>query len=271
MAIAYQSIKTSGWSTTITDQTVDKPIDLAVGDLMIAIVYWRVQSDMFANFPAGFTKIRYNADSETGGGITTAYKVATSTDVSATNYTFGGFSTNGYDHFCSIIRITGSSLGGGFTSNGNFIVNASSPSIDCGVTPTNYGSSTLLLLLIGTDANDTINQAIATSNPSWTEIQDSKGSSNSLSICWSSRPEFTVTGNVSCSSTAGTNKDWVAQLISIPPPYVITDTISMSDDEKSNTTILRSETITMSESVDTSYNIWTNETKPTDTWVNETK
>lgn len=225
MAVAIASSNTNtaiGASSVV----VTKPTGLAEGDLMVAGVhhYW-TGSDRQLNIAAGWTQISndriHNGGENNGTGMAVMYKVATAGDVAASDFTFTA--TDTAVMAACVLRITGisptapkdasnsvASDNGG--SGGSFSF--------AGITP--GFASCLLLLFAGTRPSSSGHsaQAIATSNPSWTELFDI---STSFSLAYAIRPEITATGNVSYSiNGANAGTDAIGCIVAIKPTTDVT-------------------------------------------------
>ena len=90
------------YNTNLNDVVVDKPDNLAEGDLIIAFVRGRYQSSITP--PEGFTLIRHETDNNTLRSFVAAYyKIATG--VEPANYTFN-FATSSYAKRITLGRVT---------------------------------------------------------------------------------------------------------------------------------------------------------------------
>lgn len=268
MAVAYASIQNSGWQVSGT-AVVTKPTSLAVGDIMLAYC----AGDM-TSFPSGFTSIGSTIAGGNNYKTNLGYKVADSSDVAASNFTFtlNGSTTN----ICVLIRVTGASIAAStIISSGTLVSNTATPSIT-GITPNPRGNNLLFQLWHGSDAVASVaSYAIATSNPSWTEILDTTagGGNAGCGIAWASRPEVTATGNFSAAGGNGTT-DWGGWLISFAPSYSISqaESITMTETYKNSPSIKIAESSTMTETYDNETSMpWTNQSKNTSTWTNQNK
>lgn len=262
MAIAHQSTNNSGWSTG-TSSVVTKPTGLAVGDLMIAFYF--VQSISSQALPSGFTTI------DNTGTLLLGFKVATSGDVAATDFTFTNGSTR---QFASISRITGSAgIASLIAFNEGTQNNTATPSIAAGVTPPDTRANSLIMMFWNQDTNASVtgSYAIATSNPSWSEGFDVvDGTTFTCAMAHAVRPQTTATGNVSAAG-GDASTDWILQIIAIAPALEFggADTTTLTEASIESLTQNTSETITLTETIDFDDNImWTNQDKSTSTWIN---
>lgn len=216
MAIVFQSTSTAGFISG-SGQAITKPTGLAVGDLMLAHIVI-AKSGSTVSF-SGWTSIRTNDNS--GNAVPRSYlfyKVADSSDVAASDFSYT--TTPGIDEKSagSITRITGQDATTPIsTSNGtSTLTTNTSFSLAIGATPS-FGNSGLMIFVAGINAaGTTAGYAIATSNPTWTEIQDiSNGGSSQLIVAsaYATRAAATATGNVSF--TRSTSSDCIAQIVII--------------------------------------------------------
>ncbi len=263
-APAFNNVKTTGWQTgTSTDVT--KPTGLAVGDLMIAVVSSALSA---MGLPSGFTALGTQGDGLVDSGqqsVSVGYKIADAGDVAASSFNFAGSSCL---NFCAVMRITGASASAGsYKYFGNSAANTATPAFSSGLTPTNYGDSTLLLAFFTQRAATTGSStyAIVTSNPSWSEGYDvANGTTTNASFAYATRPEVTATGGTT---------DWAGQLVSIPVPFSISksETVTGSDSAKESFTHNVSDTTTSTDSETLSPNRIRNQAKNTATVTNVDK
>ena len=102
---SYNSVTPT--STASTTVTITKPTGLAVGDVLYAIVgQGIVGSAPVWTVPGGWTEI--GKESNTGGGYMTIFKVAEASDVAASNFTFT--SNTNTEIGGILLRITGVSV-----------------------------------------------------------------------------------------------------------------------------------------------------------------
>jgi len=263
-APVYQSTQNSGWATT-TSSVVTKPSGVAVGDLLV--LYWAYEVDASPNAPGGWTAIRTTTNSLS---CSLYYRVADSSDVSASNYTFT--SVNSRKQIAVITRITGQGTGNFFSDTGGTTNNTATPSV-AGLTPVNRADSNLILQYWQATTSTTAvgSYAITTDNPSWTEAFDvADSTTNNISMAYATRSQQTATGNVSCAGGAGTT-DWVGQVVAIAPNWstTTTESVSLIETKKLSFVMSKNETVTLTENVDADESrLWINDDKPSSTWNN---
>ena len=237
MAVVVQSTSTdtsAGASTVIT-----KPTGLAVGDLMVAhITSYGLNTIVAIDIASGWTETTSGAvlDSGTSTGVRQSiqYKVATSGDVAATDFTFTAASTGGRNMIGAMYRIDGqNSVTPIDTSNAASAQNGGTPfSGNATVTPT-YANSLLLFFASGYDASAFNTYTVATSNPTWTENYDFTATA-SMAGATATRPEVTATGNAGVSFTNAGSGDVVVGIVVVRPivsvstsPSVVTLTANL--------------------------------------------
>lgn len=280
MAIAYQSIATTDFNeVSPSTLTITKPSGLAVGDMMIAYIVWDTSDTTAPTLPSGWTQLLHDT---TGTKSAWAYKVAVSGDVAASNFAFT---------FAGTVTASGGSImrwsGVGLINAGSTVrVNSSTstPSFAGGITPS-VADSYLIMGYHSPYTHTVSNHAIATDNPTWTEIMDEQNVSPDLtmSLAYASRPETTATGNFTV-TTSSTHDDHNGVLIYLSPrtdvnlsmpvgtlaltsptPSLIIDAIFPMPVGLLSITG-NTPTLTTSEK-----DVWTEETKNPTTWTEETK
>lgn len=193
---------------------VDKPIGLAVGDVMIA--HLSIDTGYGSITPPDFSQIGFT----TGGGAVNGfyyYKIVDSDDVAASNFTFT--LENSSDRAMALIRISGADTNFSnweWGGNDKTTTNTSTPSINATITP-----SVPSLILQLWCANSSIiginNYAIATDNPVWGELYTiSDGGGRVMTLAYANRTETTATGNTSANGGSGST-DWCLGFLAIPP------------------------------------------------------
>ncbi len=266
-APVLQSTQTAGTNPDSNGSiSVTKPTSLAVGELMIAFAV--TGTNFTSTFPSGFVslgQLGFVSGAQTTAEI--AYKIADSSDVAASNFSF----TAGV---ASISRITGATTtGGGIKYNGALVTNSGTASVS-GITPSDYGDATLLMQFwsVANGSSPNIaNYAIATSNPTWSQAYEITSGGNSVAVASASRPEVTATGNFSVTGGGGAGADWTGQIISIPVPFVITITESTTLTESflQNSNISKSESTALTETSEQSINRYSNQSKNSSTFTNQ--
>ncbi len=197
MARILTSATTSSGFTAGSTITITKPTGLVVGDLLVAVLgAVKIGATNTFSTPSGWTLIR-----QPSGTITTAasfYKVADSSDVSASDFTF----TNNQSSIIAqgvLYRIddfdTSTVVDG---SNEVAADAAATTTVVTGVTPSTTDD---LLIMAGQQNggnNDFSAYAIATSNPTWTETL----AVNGFGVAYATRPESTATGSATLTHTS---------------------------------------------------------------------
>lgn len=224
MAVAFRSVGVSPGANGTTCVVV-KPAGLTVGDLMIAHIVFA--SSGVITDPGAWTDIRQDS---IGGGtqIRAAlfWKIATSGDVSASDFTFTGTFQGNRGAITAWTGHHGSSpinANNGQTNSGTTTITAPAitPSVaDC-----------VVLLFGGVTDDETVSgYAIATDNPgSWTEAYDintTQGDDVTVAMGYADRPETSSTGNGTATNT-GLSDTNVGQLVAIAPAGVFTETASV--------------------------------------------
>ncbi len=285
MAIAYVDTKTT---TDITDTTITiaKPTGLAVSNLLVAhlSVFTSNGKGVTFTIPSGWARLQ-NQSQVWGGtnklGIDVLHKVADSSDVAASTFTFNGLADTG--------GITGalSAFSGdynhaapfGASNHAETAVAGSPKSLDAHITPTK--ASSFLLGLITMDGTSNITAfSVATSNPTWTERYDvsRSGPTSATTKYTATRPETTSTGNSSI--TNGGLNAMCHVLASIEPtiPVTVAPTVFNIIDTLTAPTIKIKSHITATvlaiiNTVVAPFNVakWKNKNKPSTTWTDQTK
>lgn len=272
MAIAYESVAVTAYQSSST-LVINKPTGLAVGDLMVSVVSGNTATGFTP--PSGWTEL---VDDGTTTPTAVAYKVATSGDVAASDFTWSCGSAT--DSGGCIIRISGATTIIANTSPQNDNANGTH-TWEAPITPS--ATDSMLLMVVSTPTSFAASgYAIVTSNPTWTELMDENTTSPDimLAVAYAIRPQVTSTGNFSATLSSGT-VDAVGYLISIVPvinatvsPTVLTVEavlnspalgIALQIDPLSLNTVLNSPTVS-SPTPD-----WTNTDKSNSSWTNTPK
>lgn len=106
-APTYQSIGTVSRIAASADVVIPKPSGLAVGDFMIALVFFKEGSARSVSTPSGWSNL-HGTNQETS--IYTFTRTADASDVSASNFTFSGSGNLTYAAG-AILRVTGQAVG----------------------------------------------------------------------------------------------------------------------------------------------------------------
>lgn len=230
MAVAVITIGGPDRNTASTDIVVTKPASTAIGDLLVAHVC-RSDNDQTARTwtaPAGWNEVidtNGNDDAISSSSMATFWKVATSTETAASNFTFQTSATA--DTLAgAMYRITGHHSTDPVSAfNSAFVNNDETPSFATTITPV---ANCLLLMMVhhyaGSSTTKTTSAyAIVTSNPSWSEAYDDHNST-ALTIAGASglRPEATATGNASFTSSGDATTDTGLMIVAIRPPIDVT-------------------------------------------------
>lgn len=282
----YKSIANTG-DTSASTIVISKPSGTVDGDLLVCMIGWSTGSSYTLTTLSGWTLIR--TDSLTSGTLNLAsyYKIASSEGSSYTWSFSGAVESAG-----SIVRVdtvnTSSPIA---TSNGAGTSGGSTNSVTFADTVSPNLASELILFPIfvlstSRQLTDTSTQAVTTSNPTWTEVQDvlldtlggGTGTMN-FSIAYANRTETTGTGNSSatCNGGTGPNK-YISQKIVIANQQAFTfsnsDTVTDTDTITAyiNTFQNITDTITNTDSTTTTTGKdWTNPSKNSTSWTNPNK
>ena len=258
MAVAVQSVSSNSFAPGLS-VTINAPSGLAVGDLMVAVISER-DSGTTCTPPSGWTTLLETKTPTPS--VASYYKVATSGDVSAGNFTFsfsgaGATTTNG-----CILRITGYNATNPITQYAAAQTSGANPSFANTITPATTGS--LLIMGIGTESSTgSSNYAIVTSNPTWTQIV-----SNSLfAVAYATRTQTTATGNSSITNTDASES--ACHLIAVRPSFsdTVTESLTVSEVITNITGVTVTESVSVSDTSDTyKSRLWRKTNKPSTTW-----
>jgi hypothetical protein len=274
MAVAFESIQTTAYTSSGT-LTITKPVSLAVGDLMIAVIHGNIGGGITP--PSGWGTIAtINAGDP---DLLIYYIIATSTEVAAANFSWtvtGGNYLGG-----SIARFTGQHSTNPvaiFATDAD--TGTATPAFTSTVTPND--ASSLLLFCLGTYVNTSTGRtasgyAIVTSNPSWTErfdiTVDTGSTTYQVSLATATRPEITATGNASVTMNGScTNLGNVMVIIRPQITVTATETETVVDTVTKKPTKIFSETESVTDTVTTSEEkVWNEETKHSNSWTHQQK
>lgn len=283
MAITVPS--TSSQTTGTGSVVITKPTGLTVGDQMIAAIA-SSQSSGSINTPAGWTLIS-QANAITGVAANIFFKVADSSDVAASNFTFTHTSGTALIRG-GIIRATGldtvnlpeAEATGSSTSNATSYNIAISESLRV---PDN------LVVIVASADNDTagdnaFNAHSTTPSHTFTNFYNEPGVSggNPRRADYSIISNSATITNIALSATNTINEVCVAFAVfrelyptsgtnatfNVRPAFF--SQTGQSDTNGTNATLLTEPVFPTQSGKGTTPTQWTNETQPTTTWTNET-
>lgn len=234
-SVLYQSSQSSSAATNAVAPS--KPASLAVGDTMIALVS-ALTADGSANTisaPAGWTA----EGQDTQGFLTAAVfsKVATSSDVAASTFSFTAISASRM--FAYVSRFTAASSADPVDQASKAKAASGTALSTAAITPT-ASMSTFLIMVASFEgsvgSNSVSGYAIASDNaPSWTEAYDSTinpsgGQSMGLAMAYGSRTKTTASG--SATATLANSAAYVIFVLNLVPsplvPLSLSGSVSVS-------------------------------------------
>ena len=275
----YQSVQSAaanGDSLVIT-----KPTSLAVGDMMIAGIYssnGTSANSVSINTPAGWTQQALDGLSSSNDMIACFTKVADSSDVAASNFTFTD--TNGAaDSYMMghILRLTNSAIADVVNTNESA---AATTVVVSTITP-NFPSCLFVIFAGASDpsVSPTVSTyAMATDNPTWTERAEQAhtsagGHRGVLAVATATRAATTATGNTTV--TFGTTPQiGGAVVIAMPPQNSGSISQATTINAYAFSPIPKTEIEAVAENPTTDSQTtpaWTNPNKPSATWINTDK
>jgi len=216
IVIESQSSNTVANSSSIT---ITKPSGVVSGNLMVMCGNFEINTTVTP--PSGWTQITNNVHSSNQFRLLSYYKIAGGSEPA--DYTWSW--TNGREATGLIMRISGFNATTPIQTSNSAESNTSvaSKSFACTVTPTVADSLIIMLLggrnSIGGAGWHWSGQAIATSNPTWTELYDSSFGAGyfEFSVSTAIRTQTSATGNASGTlSTSNAGND-MGQLIVVNP------------------------------------------------------
>jgi len=266
-----------------TSVTVTKPAGLSVGDLMVA--QCSVVANTPSNFstPAGWTSLSTVTVGE--ARQTVFYKIADAGDVAAGNFSFAAGVSE--QRAAGIIAISDISLVTTITETNTSALDSGSGTLTMSTQSPLRSDSVVLILASGGEQNVAPNYvfsspALATDNPTWTgewQLNDvSAGHSGTMYLASAERSAATATGNATVAyASGGGGTDAIAHFIVIndkaaashtPDSNIITTTVPPILVNPPYITGVNSSPAVTTKDLPTQ---WTNEAKPSTTWVNEQK
>lgn len=281
MAYTIGNLTTNTVSTG-ADCTISKPSSLAVGDLMFAHCVWYNYTGVTTiTLPSGWTQAEFTSQGAAGPAMVTAYKLATSSDVAATNFTFSANGSGTRVNLGNIFTIRGAKESNpGYAKNEASSAGTASLTISS-ITPTVASSLLLFFTAGGRSASPAMtftSHACATSNPTWTELYDTGANSGSdyVSIClaYATRPETTGTGNLTVTPSSASD-GVVGHVLALEPgiEFSTSETVTMTDSTPLLSLSVRvADTVTPSDTQETEDALAiSGDTRDLSAWVNEPK
>jgi len=219
MAVTYQSTNNSGWVDGSSTQNcvVTKPSGLALNDIMI-LLFSQEAVDGWGTTPSGWTQIATYSQGTVDEVMQNfvMYKIADSSDVAATNFTFVA-SASSTTHAAALYRISGGDISRSQVSTGN-TDNQAYISV-AGITPNEENSLFMFLNALSDQANTPNNHVIETGNTTWnivTSITTTLGVDHGLEAAYGNRSQKTNTGLASSDGFPNGTDIWSCFLV-IPP------------------------------------------------------
>lgn len=262
--------------------TITKPTGLAVGDLLLGLFGMVAGNTM--TVPSGWTALS-NSTSTWGLSnldVAAMYKVADSSDVAASNFSFdvsdGTGALTG-----TLFRVSGfntSSISGGGASASDTST-SSTRSHTIALTPTQ--TDCILFLAMGCQPNSTItvSSVSSTGSPTWNEVKNETISAGNCWIGYAAYPSVTQITNVSATLNENTNRSDIYLVAirsqvdsSLSLTLTSTTQSAFAPTESAGTNI----SLTLTETTQTAFaptgkgsspTVWTNEAKGSTTWTNE--
>lgn len=268
MAVAVQEFISSD-NAGDTSRTATGFANLAVGDLMISHFVFGDEG-VTITIPSGWTQI--NKTENVPGNFTSqiAYKIADAGDVSGNSFQF---SHNGASSTIRlrILRITGhrASATTVITASSGQANTASTTVTAPTVTPVEPESLIMLFASMQRSTAQTASgYALATSSPSFSEHYDPNLATITVACASGARTAITATGNGTATLTESERS--IGQLVVISPPIsqTFTETITMSESLNYDMTTIVSDTVTMTEDVDSDEGRIRNTDKNLEDWTN---
>ena len=277
MAVAlasFQNTTSDGTALVLT-----KPVSLAVGDLLVAGIFVANQANNTSslNTPSGWT-LEEDVEANTQFELAVYLKTATSGDVAASDFTFASTNNGGYHMSGFLARVTDPGIIAGESSAANENVdNVTLPTF----TPTR--TNTLFLAFaasVSTGIPSISGVALTTNNPSWTQqatqtFNDS-GFDSRFNLFSASRALATATGDIDITtevSNSSMRNHGIVISLSSSVSGSVTPTTKVNSYAYNPINPTANLDIFVNEPTDriTTPAVWTPETKPSTTWINEQK
>jgi hypothetical protein len=251
---------------TATSVTIDVPSGGISGNMLVACVVVNAVSVTFTT-PTGWTLIQEGGVATSSPSMASYYRVMDGTEPAS--YVFSN-NTSAQIIGAMVVVTAGSTLTP--TSSEQYNDTASTTATGATITP---AANSLLLFFVGSQGsvNTISGYAIATSNPSWTELFD-YSPSQSLALAYAVRPESTGTGSATATISASRRNAVHMVAIAPGPSVTITDTVVTSE----SVTALRDRLVSQTDTVVTSEDVdvdkafpFTNQSKSSSSWDNQDK
>lgn len=297
MAIVVESTTTAPFASGSTSFSQNRPTGTTNGDLLVAFVFTGNDNGTtnltVSSAPSGWTLARPVTTQTINGGSNNpvnvyVYTKIASSEPSSWTWTLSSSGASLW-YAGAIMRISGASA---ITdSDDATVLNSPTPSFSGGVTPVSTNNLVFMATIatdVSSSATTTSAYAIATDNPSWTELLDSQndtaGSTIHASVAYALRTQSTTTGNWTLTYSTGSAMDTASQIFIITEPVTGTitldtpGTLTLSGNEinfitESFLTITSPGTLTLSGNDHTvageQKTAWSNDNKPSTTWTNE--
>ena len=273
MSFSVLSIGTSAGATS-ANCVIPKPSGLAVGNIMIAHCGWGNRTSPTAvTPPAGWTEIHFSASGASIAGYS-AWKIATSSDVAASDFTFTIDGSGDAVNKGVIMRISGGRETTIATVSNEASTGPTSTVTVGTITPTEANSFLVFLVAAGVPTSPITvgTYAIATSNPTWTEQYDENYDSGSTAVtiaaATATRPETTATGNWTASISQ--SEHHASHVFAIYPQVTITktETVTVSDTKVMGMSIVKTESVTVTDNDEETIGKYRNKDKSSSTYTN---
>lgn len=202
MAVALRAFSTIGF-TGDGSAVITKPSGLAEGDIMIVTLV-TCSTSATINTPSGWTSLA-SGTPESGTIFAIYYKVASSADASADDFTFTFTSGGTNTEYGSIIALSDCAV--------DFVTDTGSDTIaqatyTGGITPPQSNSFLVMVGVSGSVAVDVDLYTIATSSPIWTERDETSTTNENdatVAIATAIKGDATATGDFGMTYNNSTN------------------------------------------------------------------
>lgn len=284
--MAFPVVATSASAAGNGSVVITKPASLAVGDMMLGWVSCGsyANSNARGGAPDGTWTILYEDSGDSGHYAFGSYwKIATSADVAATNFTF----CSGSSDRCAggILRITGVDPTTPILASNRGLAASTASALSAGISPS---KQCLFIMLVGSTKNSSYTlsvsaQAVANSNPSWTSIftvsGNDAGDHAGTHASWANETGApnSATGNATATISTSVNENNL-HIIAIQPPttFVATSlavTMSLNAPTFIHKMVVTALSVlgTLGVPTITLASMWRNQSKDSTTWVNQSK